>query len=109
MVISFIGIVRPLNSTIGNRLELANEYTILLLYCHCITQTDFVEDPAGRSAMGWSLIALISLNIAMNFGVMIARDLYVAYRKLKIYILKRRYFSRVREEQERRARIYLYR
>lgn len=94
-MISFIGIVRPFNSAIGNRLELANEYTILLLYCHCITQTDFLQDPVGRGAMGWSLIALFSLNIILHLGVMIGKDLYTVFRKLKIYLLKRNFNRRV--------------
>ena len=91
VIICFIGIVRPFNSKAGYLLELMNEYTILLLYCHCVTQTDFVGDIRGRMFMGWSLIVLISLNIAINFGYMLVRDLSQTFRKLKLHILKKKW------------------
>ena len=84
LIIGYLGLVRPFNSVSGNRLELLNEYTILLLYCHCVTQTDFVEDPNGRKVAGWSLIALISINIIVNFGSMIASDLNKLFRRVKL-------------------------
>ena len=37
LIITFIGIMKPFKTKTLNRLELFNEYTILLLYCHCVT------------------------------------------------------------------------
>ena len=36
-MLCFIGYVRPFKSIWQNQLEMANEFTILLLYCLCIT------------------------------------------------------------------------
>jgi hypothetical protein len=68
LLLIFVGQFRPLASRWENILDLLNEYTILVLYCHVITQSDFVPEIAGRNAMGWSLIVLICLNILLNFG-----------------------------------------
>ena len=68
LLLIFVGQYRPLESNWGNILDLLNEYTILVLYCIAITQTDFVSEMAGRNAMGWLMIIIISLNIFLNFG-----------------------------------------
>ena len=68
ILLFYVGRFRPFASNWENILELLNEYTILVLYCIAITQTDFVSKMAGRNAMGWLMIAIISLNILLNFG-----------------------------------------
>ena len=67
-MMALIGIIRPYTNKVDNILELVNEFTYLIVYCHLICQTDFVQDIFGRQVMGWSLIALIVLNILVNFG-----------------------------------------
>ena len=105
----FVGILKPFNQTRGNGIEIWNEYTILLIYCHCLTQTDFVEDIKGRLVMGWSLIGLISLNILINFGSMIASDLHKFFHRIKLYVMKKKWVRAMQIEQERRAKINVYR
>ena len=68
ILLFYVGRFRPFASDLENMLELLNEYTILVLYCIAITQTDFVPKMAGRNAMGWLIIAIISINILLNFG-----------------------------------------
>ena len=68
LLLIFVGQYRPLASNWENILDLLNEYTILVLYCIAITQTDFVSEMAGRNAIGWLMIIIISLNIFLNFG-----------------------------------------
>ena len=108
-MICFIGIVRPLDGKGANRLEILNEYTILLLYCICVTQTNFVEDVRGRMAMGWALITLISLNILTNFGLMFYADFRKAYRKIKLLFVRRKRLLEIKEERERQERVDAYR
>ena len=47
-MMAFIGLARPYNSNAENVLELANEFTVLVIYCHLICQTEFVQDMTGR-------------------------------------------------------------
>ena len=68
LLLIFVGQYRPLASNWENILDLLNEYTILVLYCIAITQTDFVSEIAGRNAIGWLMIIIISMNIFLNFG-----------------------------------------
>ena len=68
LLLIFVGRYRPLTSNWDNILEMLNEYTILVLYCIAITQTDFVTEIYGRNAMGWVVIVIICFNILLNFG-----------------------------------------
>ena len=68
LILIFVGVSRPYASKKENILDMMNEYTILVLYCHVVTQTDFVLDIAGRNYMGWSLICVLCLNVAVNLG-----------------------------------------
>jgi len=109
LLLIFVGLVRPFASRVENILEMLNEYTILMIYCHCITQTDFVVEMAGRQAMGWSLIGLTTLNILVNFGNILVQDLWTFYRKIKLFFLKQESLKRQRLETERRLKADRYR
>ena len=67
LLMVIIGLFKPYANKRENILEILNEYTILVLFCHLITQTDFVLKMAARRAMGWSLIGLISVNIIVFY------------------------------------------
>ena len=108
-ILIFVGIVKPFNRTRGNGIEIWNEYTIMLIYCHCLTQTDFVEDIKGRLVMGWSLIGLISLSIVINFGSMITNDLKKVFRQIKLFLMKKKWVKAMQIERERKAKIDKYR
>ena len=75
LLLIFVGQYRPLASNWENILDLLNEYTILVLFCIVITQTDFVLKIVVRGAMGWSLIALISISIVLNFSNILVLEL----------------------------------
>ena len=68
LLLIFVGYFRPLARNWDNTLDLLNEYTILVLYCIIITQSDFVSEMTGRNVMGWLIIVIISLSILLNFG-----------------------------------------
>ena len=88
-IMVIIGLFKPYANKRENILEILNEYTILVLFCHLITQTDFVLNMAARRAMGWSLIVLISVNIIVNFGNILILELWTLCRKIKLFYLKR--------------------
>lgn len=71
LCIGIICHVRPYASKADNRLELFTEFTILLLYSLCLTQTDYVSDPEGRNVSGWLIIGLISLFVITTFGYLL--------------------------------------
>ena len=41
LLLIFVGVYRPYASKKENMLDMMNEYTILVLFCHVVTQTDF--------------------------------------------------------------------
>ena len=47
-MMALTGIIRPYTNKADNKLELVNEFTYLMIYCHFICQTDFVLDIFGR-------------------------------------------------------------
>lgn len=105
-MLAFTGYVRPHFTHWPNRLEMANEYTILLLYCLCITQTDFVERVDGRYWMGWGIIVVIIVNILLNFSSIAAGDIGNAYRRLKFrWIRRRKLKALIIKQAERREAI----
>ena len=87
-MISFTAMVRPHQEPAGNRIEMFNEFTILVLYGHCITQTDFVPSLYGRSVMGWSMIAVICFNVLINFGYIASLGVVKLYRRLKFWHIR---------------------
>ena len=109
LLLFFVGWFRPFASNWENVLEMLNEYTILLLYCQVITQTDFVPKNAGRFAMGWSMIILICLNIALNLGSILVSNVRALCRKLKLHYLKKASLERHRLYKERQQKIILHR
>ena len=84
-----IGFIRPYTNETENILKLFNEFTYLLIYCHLICQTDFVQDIFGRQVMGWSLIFLIAISVLVNFGFVLVQDCKTVHRKIKLYFLKK--------------------
>ena len=84
-----IGFIRPYTNEAENILELVNEFTYLLIYCHLICQTDFVQDIFGRQVMGWSLICLIAITVLVNFGFVLVQDCKTIHRKMRLYFLKK--------------------
>lgn len=61
------------------RLEFFNEATIMLCVYHCFLLTDFVDDPETRYQIGFSFIAFVCFNLAVNL-------LWLAYNTLTVMI-----------------------
>jgi hypothetical protein len=65
-------------------LEFFNEAIILVCCYHIFCFTDFVDDPIMRYKIGYSLIVLTIINLAVNIIVMLYETLKNLYRKYKI-------------------------
>ena len=105
VLIAVIATVRPFSSRSQNVLEIVNEFSILLLLCHCVTQTEFVEDPEARWVAAWSLNSLIILNVVGNMGFIMIRDGDDIYHKLRHLYLKRQHKKSLVAAAERQKRI----
>jgi hypothetical protein len=58
---------KPFSISKINKQEIFNELTIFLESYHCICITDFVEDAETKVIVGWSMIAVVVINLL--FGV----------------------------------------
>jgi hypothetical protein len=105
LLLSFVGIFRPFKSKLDNILDMLNEFTILVLCCLMVTQTDFILQITGRNFMGWPLICVICLNIAVSLGCIVVQDISVLCRKLKLHYLKRNWENKMRLLRERKLKI----
>lgn len=62
----FVGQQKPLSRMFKNRIELFNEFCVLIITIHMICFTEWVPGRQERDVMGWSMIAIIGFNIAIN-------------------------------------------
>ncbi len=79
-LIMYTFLCNPFNNSTITRLEIFNELSILLSSYHLFAFTPLVDSPSVQYHLGWSLIGVITLNIAVNMLVVI----YSTYCSLKI-------------------------
>ena len=65
-MIVYLGYFKPFYTKNQNLLEIGNEICILLVSYHLFLFTDFINDPQFEYNIGWSIIALTTLNIIIN-------------------------------------------
>jgi len=70
MVLIYFTLVGPFELPIMNKIEIFNEFCILLACTHLFWFTDFVPDPEIQYLLGWSLITVSVLNIIVNMLLM---------------------------------------
>jgi hypothetical protein len=78
--------VKPFDIPLLNQLEIFNEYSILLATYHLFSFTAFVSDPENQYQMGWSIICVTILNMAVNILIMLYKSilsLKIAFMKIK--------------------------
>ena len=73
----------------ANRIELANESIILVLFTHFLCHTDLVTNLDVRYYIGWSIITIISVNIVISFGSVIWLLIVEIKDMMRIFKLKR--------------------
>ncbi len=86
LVLMYVTAVRPFEQPLMNRMEIFNEFCILLAATHLFWFTDFVADPEIQYQYGWSLIAVSVLNIFVNMLIMVL----MSFRSLKLLYWKLR-------------------
>ncbi len=86
-MIIYITYVKPFQLPLLNRLEMFNEYSILVATYHLYCFTDFVPDPETQYQMGWSIIVVTILNMAVNILFM----MYMTFGALKMAFYKIKY------------------
>lgn len=74
MVIAYVGYMRPHLAKGDRRMELWNEFTILLLYGQILAQADLFDLPETRIVAGWSLIGVLVLSVVTNFGYVVITE-----------------------------------
>lgn len=94
----YLILVQPFEHASLNYIETFNELCIMLASYHLLFFTDFTPDPVFQNEMGWSLIAITTLNIMVNMIVMIKATLS----KVKFTCLKLRYNYHMQQLEKRR-------
>lgn len=65
-MVVYIGQFKPMSRKHKNKIELFNEACIAIITTHMICYTDWVPGRKERDVMGWSMIAIIGINILIN-------------------------------------------
>jgi hypothetical protein len=73
LMIMYIISVKPFKEALLNKLEIFNEICILLTSYHLSCFTMFVSDPLIKYNIGWSLLALTSLNMLVNTSIIMVQ------------------------------------
>ena len=71
----------------ASRLETCNEFMLILICYHIVLIVGLVSDYEMKEMIGWSLIVMVSLMLAMNLFIMIGFSLEKGTRKLKLFYL----------------------
>ena len=86
-MIIVIGMLEPLVDPFTNKLELYNNFSIILLVYCLLLFTDFVPDALARYKIGYVMIFLTSQNIIVNL-IFIGKDpirhLFLRYKRHKL-------------------------
>ena len=86
LVIIYNILARPFEDPKLNKLEIFNELCIIVSAYHLFLFTPFVEDSAFQYRIGWSMIVVTVLNIAVNIAIMGQ----ASFRQLKLLFIKYR-------------------
>lgn len=81
--IIYVGILSPYSLPLDNRFELFNEATILLVLTASMRYADSPFTPEFSSNMGFALIGLIVLNIAVNMLYFLVEQITFLWDKIR--------------------------
>jgi hypothetical protein len=94
---------KPFSNEFTNRVNLFNEFTILMVSYHLPLLTDFVDDVHIQYNVGYSIMAFTLSNILVNSLIMIIKDLKLALYKI-LNFCRRRYISKMRNHFKNKLR-----
>ena len=67
-MIAVLGLTEPFVSVNENRMQLFNEFFILIFTYHLLSLTDFVPDLEMRSLVGKSIMDVTLINLGINIA-----------------------------------------
>jgi len=69
-MIVLVGTTEPYKLKSLNRIEIFNEFNLLLVNYHLTCLTDLVQDGDTRYTIGWSMIAVTLVGIVVNLTIL---------------------------------------
>ena len=91
---SYTAFVLPYKSFMQNIQEVFNECTVIVASYHLFCFTEWIFDMERRFELGWSLIAVIVLNVFFNIALLAFVVLKSAYIKLR-----KSYYLRIKKQK----------
>ncbi|TNV86587.1 hypothetical protein FGO68_gene16816 [Halteria grandinella] len=82
-IIFFYGKVQPLNEPLLNQLEIFNEGTILICLYFNLLFSEIGSTPGQKYQLGWILIGIISVNIVVNWVLLLKRVVTMVFQTIK--------------------------
>ena len=95
ILLIYVGKVGPLQCRFDNRLELFNEWCIGVVGLWSIAFTDMVIDYHTQYQLGWVIIAIVAVQIAINVAIFV----FVSLMKSRLVVIK--YYRRMLDKYER--------
>lgn len=91
LLLIYVTLAKPFADPVLNRLEVFNEFSILIASYHLILFTDYVsgfdDTLEFQYFSGWSMIAISTFNITINMVVMV----YATLKRIRRNMLKWRW------------------
>ena len=94
-MLAYLGLVKPFEVPIFNKLEMFNEFSIVIVNYHLYLFTNFLPDPIIQFNVGWSLLAVTVGNIIVNMSVIG----YHGYHSIKALISKIKLYFKLKLRQ----------
>lgn len=91
LYIIFLVNIDPHLDVVKKRIEIFNEFIILIISYHLFTFTNFVLDVDTQFQMGYSLVSFISLTFMSNIIKMVVKNIMRVRRKLNLKQQKKNY------------------
>ena len=82
-IIIMTGHIQPFKDPRDYFIDCMNELFILLLIYHLICFADFVKDYQTQTYVGWSMVSVMMLNIAINFTIILWGSIVKLYKTLR--------------------------
>ena len=80
----FIILAKPFTTRKANYTEIYNELTVLAVATHLFTFTDFVPDASKRKEIGYSIIAIVLMNMMYHLLTIVGGNLIALFRLFKL-------------------------
>lgn len=81
-VVVYTSSVQPFIDNSDDILDIVNEFTIMTLCYFSTAYTQFVQDNEIKYKIGWIAIALVLLNLIVNFSFIIFKTVLVIVKKV---------------------------